>query len=245
MRITYIGHSGFLVETGTANFIFDYYEGEVPELNAALPLVVFASHRHRDHYNAEIFDWMERYPDITYVLDKNCGVKWKYRECEKRGIPLWEHVVSVRKNTECDIVLAGDRHLKLEMLRSTDTGVAFLIRYEGLVIYHAGDLNCWQWEENSRARNAEMERKYRREIDKLSGRSIDVAFVPLDPGQKTYMDRGMEIFLQKTETKKVFPMHMWGMYEEIQGFCDRHPEYKNQVVPIRKEGESFAFSLPV
>ena len=72
MRITYIGHSGFLVETGTANFIFDYYEGEVPELNAALPLVVFASHRHRDHYNAVIFDWMERYPDITYVLDKNC-----------------------------------------------------------------------------------------------------------------------------------------------------------------------------
>ena len=49
MRITYIDHSGFLVETGTANFIFDYYKGEIPPLDVEIPLVVFASHKHPDH----------------------------------------------------------------------------------------------------------------------------------------------------------------------------------------------------
>ncbi len=241
MRIIYIGHSGFLVETETANFIFDYYKGEVPALDAALPLVVFASHRHPDHYNPEIFSWMKNYPDITYVLDRNCGIKWKIQECEEKGVPLKEHLIRVRKNTTCEIMLSCGRKLKIQMLRSTDAGVAFLIRYDGNVIYHGGDLNCWQWEGEPDTYNANMERNFMREMDKLSGVAIDVAFVPFDPRQQKYMDKGMEIFLQKAEPVKVFPMHFWGDYHSIQDFVFRHPEYAGQVVQIKKEGEQFTF----
>lgn len=241
MRITYIGHSGFLVETGTANFIFDYYRGEVPALDATLPLVVFASHKHPDHYNPEIFEWMEKYPDITFVLDKNCGIKWKLRECSERGIPLEEHLYRVRKNTTCEIMLSCGRELKMQMLRSTDGGVAFLIRYNGSVIYHGGDLNCWQWEEEPDTYNANMERNFMREMDKLSGVAVDVAFVPFDPRQQEYMDKGMETFLRKAEPVKVFPMHFWGDYDSICQFARRHPEYANQVVQIKREGEQFIY----
>ena len=33
MKITYINHSGFLIETRDCYYIFDYYKGELPHLN--------------------------------------------------------------------------------------------------------------------------------------------------------------------------------------------------------------------
>lgn len=33
MKITYINHSGFLVETENCYYIFDYYKGEMPRLD--------------------------------------------------------------------------------------------------------------------------------------------------------------------------------------------------------------------
>ena len=68
MRVTFIGHSGFLVETATAYFLFDYFHGGIPALDRDKPLVVFASHKHRDHYNPEIFNLFEDYPWVRFVL---------------------------------------------------------------------------------------------------------------------------------------------------------------------------------
>ena len=59
MRITYIGHSGFLVELKKSLLLFDYYEGALPALSHEKQLYVFASHRHPDHFNPEIF-WSGR-----------------------------------------------------------------------------------------------------------------------------------------------------------------------------------------
>ena len=55
MKVTYIGHSGFLVETSGCSLLFDYYQGEIPRLRQDKPLFVFVSHRHSDHFNPEIF----------------------------------------------------------------------------------------------------------------------------------------------------------------------------------------------
>ena len=55
MIITYLGHSGFLVETETAYFLFDYIRGTLPEFSEKKKLYVFASHAHKDHWNPEIF----------------------------------------------------------------------------------------------------------------------------------------------------------------------------------------------
>jgi len=59
MRITYIGHSGFLVELRETLLLFDYYEGSLPQLPLEKQLYVFASHRHPDHFNPEIFSLAE------------------------------------------------------------------------------------------------------------------------------------------------------------------------------------------
>jgi L-ascorbate metabolism protein UlaG (beta-lactamase superfamily) len=239
MKVTYIDHSGFLLETGTANLIFDYFKGEVPVLARELPLVVFVSHNHKDHYNPVVFDWMEQYPDITYVLDKDCGFRWKIRECESRGISLENHLISVKRGTKREIILSNGKRMDLQMLRSTDEGVAFLIHYDGKTIYHGGDLNDWQWVEETDVYNRNMERAYREEIDKIRGIGIDVAFLPMDPRQRENMYKGIGYFLQQTKSRTVFPMHFWGKYRSIRKFCENHPEYADTVVCIEKKGQQF------
>ena len=55
MEITYLGHSGFLVETSAAYYLFDYIRGDLPEFERTKRLYVFVSHAHQDHWNAGIF----------------------------------------------------------------------------------------------------------------------------------------------------------------------------------------------
>ena len=50
MRVTHIYHSGFAVELPFCTLLFDWYKGELPQLHRDLPLVVFVSHEHYDHY---------------------------------------------------------------------------------------------------------------------------------------------------------------------------------------------------
>ena len=55
MKITYIYHSCFLVETDRFYYLFDYEKGPLPEMNVTKPVYVLSSHGHADHYNAGIF----------------------------------------------------------------------------------------------------------------------------------------------------------------------------------------------
>ena len=43
MRVTYLSHSGFLVEMDDACFLFDYYKGEIPDIDREKQLFVFVS----------------------------------------------------------------------------------------------------------------------------------------------------------------------------------------------------------
>ena len=55
VTVTYIKHSGFLVETKESYLLFDYWEGKLPELQYDKELYVFSSHAHHDHYTKDIF----------------------------------------------------------------------------------------------------------------------------------------------------------------------------------------------
>ena len=55
MKITYINHSGFLVETRDCYYIFDYFKGDLPYFDKKKEVIVFCSHFHEDHFNPQIF----------------------------------------------------------------------------------------------------------------------------------------------------------------------------------------------
>lgn len=238
-KVTYIEHSGFLLETEHTGFLFDYYKGAIPQIDPEKPLLVFVSHKHGDHYNPEIFELINKYPHIQYVLSKDIPVKWLLAKFREQGITPDEHIHVMNKNISLDITLPDGRALTVETLKSTDAGVAYLINDYEQTYYHAGDLNLWIWEGESKQYNNNMTSAYYRELEKLKNRKIDVAFVPLDPRQEKNAFAGIESFLQYTDSSCVFPMHFWGDFDIIRRFLTKHPEYQQRVMCIEKAGQEF------
>lgn len=239
MKVTYLDHSGFLVEMEQAYFLFDYYRGNIPELNKEKPLVVFVSHSHGDHYNRDIYRLITDYPKTQYVLAKDIPVKRLIQEQEQQGVDLGSYILSLRKNTKTELSLWNGTQLVITTLKSTDAGVAYFLEYENQTLYHAGDLNLWYWEGETKQYNDNMVRAYQIELEKLKDCPIDVAFVPLDPRLENHAMDGLQLFLEYTQTKKVFPMHMWGEYGIIQKFLNQFPEHEKQVIRIEHEGQEF------
>ena len=217
MKVTYIHHSCFLVETESCYYLFDYEKGALPNMEATKPIFVLSSHGHHDHYTPEIFSMLkaEGMQNIYAVLSEDIEV------------PNNINVLQVSPEMEYTLCLGQ----KLTNFKSTDLGVAFLIEEEKHIIYHAGDLNDWVWEEESAFYNEQMTKNFRKQIDllskKLDSRKIDIAFVVLDPRQEKDYDRGMCYFLEHVSAKKVYPMHYWEMPNIIETFLKEHPEYKN------------------
>ena len=229
MKITYLDHSGFAVDLGDKLLIFDYYSGELPAGTSDRKLYVFSSHAHYDHFQKKIFTW-SRDRDVTYILSKDIRKNAAAKNAPGEGV----YYLAPRQ----ELTLDG---LSVRTLRSTDAGVAFLVETEGKTIYHAGDLNWWHWEEESRVYNEMMKRNYRYEIGKIEGQAIDVAFVPLDPRQEEQYYWGMDYFMKHTDTKVVFPMHMWGHYEVWERLME-NPEassYRDKVMRITKAPQEF------
>jgi len=219
MKVRYIHHSCFLIETDRFYYLFDYAEGVLPEMDAEKPVFVLSSHVHADHYNPEVFSLLSAagMRHVRAILSEDIV------------LPESAQALQVSPGREYDL---GPRQ-RLTTFQSTDLGVAFLIEDQNTLIYHAGDLNDWVWEEESAAYNEQMTVDYRRQIDllaeKLNQREIDAAFVVLDPRQEKDYDRGLCYFLENVSAKQVYPMHYWGKPAVINTFLNDHPEYQSRI----------------
>lgn len=202
MKITYIGHSGFLIEWETCYWLFDYYNGVIPDLDSKKKIVVFASHKHADHFNPEIFKLSGKYHAIEYVLSSDIKPK-------KENDALLHNVVSVKPSQEYELQDGNGNNITLKTLKSTDCGVAFLLYYQGKTIYHAGDLNLWVWKEETKQYNNNMTSLFNKIIEALQDIPIDIAFAPLDPRQEEWYYLGLDKLLDTAKVKTVFPMHFW------------------------------------
>lgn len=232
MQIIYLGHSGFLIEFDDCYCIFDYYVGKLPRLAAEKPVFVLASHFHPDHYNPAVFEQLltQNMKEIHGVFSKDIATR---RKPDKLPVPFASlNIVTFHHTYElpCGIIL--------QTLLSTDCGVAYLLKHDGRVIYHGGDLNDWSFDETSELFDEQKNRQvcgmYRHEIDLLAdwlkGQSIDAAFLPLDPRQGALADKGISYFLEKITTKKAYPMHYWNKPLVIDLFLEKFPQHKDVVV---------------
>lgn len=231
MKITYIHHSSFCVELENSILLFDYFKGELPEFDPNKKLYVLASHFHQDHFDKCIFEIQKNHSNVTYILSKDIKRhRSKYMKAAKNIV-----VVDFDEEITLD-------NMKIKTLESSDEGVAFLIEIEGKTIYHAGDLNWWHWEgENSPAENKYAENKFKQGLDKINGRDIDVAFVPLDPRQGDFYYLGFNYFMENTNTKVAFPMHMWGDFSLCKTFktSEYATDYKDRIIEISRDNQVF------
>ena len=74
MKLTFIFHSGFALETEQSILIFDFWMDPAHVMESVLlskkSLYVLSSHFHEDHFNREIFEWKKIKPNITCILSK-------------------------------------------------------------------------------------------------------------------------------------------------------------------------------
>lgn len=159
MTLTYIFHSGFVLETEQSILVFDYWMDPSGVMDGVLksekPMYVFSSHFHEDHFTKEIFEWKKLREGITYILSKDI---YKHRRANKEDADVW----LAKGGTWSDDTIS------VWALGSTDSGVSWIVETEDKAaikreqsqacldsaereqarpkvkrIFHAGDLNNW------------------------------------------------------------------------------------------------------
>ena len=239
MKVIYLGHSGFFVETDDVQYLFDYIRGDLPENLGEKPLYVFASHAHQDHFDPKIFASPLRDKVKGYILGFDIEPLFKEKKEEWLGgekkIVMWADP-SGRIKT---------RDFGCTSLTSTDEGVAFLIKEGNTKIYHAGDLNWWHWNVDGDDVNAVREMNFKHEVDQLKGEKIAVACVPLDPRLEQAYRYCMDYFLETIDAEHVFPMHFWKDYGLIGTYMEScqndHPDWAARFEVIDREGQEFKY----
>lgn len=236
MKLTYIYHSGYAIEAENFTIIIDYYkdsENEVVSNNLLKTkgkLYVLSTHSHHDHFNKEVLNWKNERPDIIYIFSKD--------------------ILSHKLAKDSDAVYLDksdyykDETLSIQAYGSTDLGVSFLIKAEGKVIFHAGDLNNWHWnEESTEDEIKEAEDFYQKELDVLVAnvKHLDLAMFPIDPRLgKDYM-KGAEQFVDAIQTDILAPMHFDDAYEKAAAFAGFTLSKGCKCICWKQTGESLMF----
>lgn len=234
--IRYIYHSCFAVTIEKHLLVFDYYKDN-PSSGAKIDALlldkahnrdvyVFASHGHGDHFNPAIFEWKKRLPNLHFVLSHD--------------------IKQAKDRTDATIVQPGHKYslgkMEIEVLDSTDLGVAFVVSCDDLTIFHAGDLNWWHWNGEPDEDNEAMAENYKKQINLLKGRHIDFAFVPVDPRLEEHYSLGLTYFMQTVGAQKVFPMHFGVDYSVFQRLKKGlAPEFLKHIAEITATDRQFVY----
>ncbi|AHF08311.1 MBL fold metallo-hydrolase [Desulfitobacterium metallireducens] len=225
IKINYLYHSGFSVETKGHILIFDYYQGPIQLSDK--PTYIFSSHSHADHFNPIIFEWQRTKADIHYILSSDISIP-----------PEVTHTQSLSPYEECTI-----DGLKIKAYNSTDIGVSFLVECEGIHLFHAGDLNWWYWidtpEEMEKAESG-----YKNEIEKIKGEPIDIAFFPVDPRLEKNYSAGAEHFIQEVHPQVLIPMHSFGHDEVAVQFAEKMEDSPTQILTFSDRSRERSLSFP-
>lgn len=131
-ELTYIFHSGFVLETDRCILVFDYWLDPAGVMrrfaDTKKQTYVFASHFHEDHFTRKIFDWRdERH---TYILSKDI---LKHRRATQEEADVWLAKGGTWQDENLRVIATG----------SNDSGVSWVVEVEGRRIFHAGDLCNW------------------------------------------------------------------------------------------------------
>lgn len=217
MRLTYIYHSGFAIETEGYAILIDYFQdtGKTPDtgfvhdelLHRPGTLYILSSHFHPDHFNPEILEWKKIKKDIKYIFSKDILKR-------RRAKP--EDALYLKKGDVFE-----DENICIQAFGSTDVGISFLIDCDGKKLFHAGDLNNWHWkDESTPAEVAKAEGDYLHELNTLAETTnhLHLAMFPVDPRIGTDFMRGAQQFVDRIKTDVLVPMHFGERPAEVMAF---------------------------
>lgn len=238
-KINYLYNSGFTVETENYLLIFDYYKDSVSkgekcikngaigdiDLKTSKQIIVFSSHSHFDHFNPVILSWKETRSDIQYVLSSDISLD--------------------KKDSNINMISAYEdlniKDIYVKTFGSTDIGVSFLVKVDGISIFHSGDLNWWHWWDENEEFNSNMEKSFKEEIKNIKGNFVDIAFFPVDLRLKDYYSLGGEYFIKEIAPNLFIPMHFREDYKVTKQFKDKTKDRNTKIVEITHRGEEIIY----
>jgi len=224
-------HSGWAVKTAGHLLVFDYYKPDpapdqpglvngwiVPAEVGNLPVTVFISHSHGDHYSPTVFDWKKEIPNITCVAGFQPEGKDGYSL-----LPIHE-----KKNVH---------GVEIIPIESNDSGQGYFVRVDGVTIFHPGD---------HANRQRDFSGPFRKEIDFLAdqGLKADILFVPVSGcgfGDIVSVKKGNYYTMDRLAARHVFPMHAQGNPLQYQQFAKEARErgYENTFHCAEFPGDCF------
>ena len=249
MTLTYIFHSGFVLETEQSILVFDYWMDPSGVMDGVLrsekPMYVFSSHFHEDHFTKEIFEWKKLREGITYILSKDI---YKHRRASKEDADVW----LAKGGTWSDDTIS------VWALGSTDSGVSWIVETEDKAaikreqsqacldsaerkqsrpkvkrIFHAGDLNNWYAKFLSDD-NPDHELK---DIRKVAD-SFDVVMFPIDGRVGNGYTLGGRQFIERFKVGLFVPMHFTTGFESSWRMKEFTDEKNIPFWEINREGET-------
>lgn len=217
VKIEYIFHSGFTVETEKHFLVFDYYKGDLQLGDKKT--YIFSTHGHEDHFNPSILDFDG---DIKYIFSDDIEIE------SERDISF----MKAYKDIKID-------DIEIKTYSSTDLGVSFLVRVDGVSIFHAGDLNWWYWNNDSQKEKDSMEYLFKKKIERMDDERIDIAFFPVDPRLEENYYMGGKYFIDEISPKYFFPMHFGDNYSKNEMFIHKMEDSKTEIVNIEHKNQVF------
>ncbi len=235
MRITYLYHSGFCIQTKDFDIVIDFYKDSKDVdgilykeiLPSSKKLYVLCTHAHLDHYNGEILNWKSKEKDVTYIFSHDIQDAHLVDKDEAYFLDKFEEY--------------KDQYISVKAYGSTDTGSSFYILADGKTIFHAGDLNNWHWNEESNEEEVkEAERYYGEELSFVSNdiKTLDIAMFPIDNRLGQDFMKGAEQFIEAITVKLMIPMHFDETYDKIALFEKEAKKHNTQYWAIKNKGES-------
>lgn len=213
LKVEYIYHSSYSIESSKYQLVFDYFKGNISIKDK--DVVVFASHSHPDHYSEEIFRWSRGKDNISYVLSDDINLETT--NMIQMVAPYESHQV---------------KGLMISTLSSTDIGVSYLVEMDGINIFFAGDLHWWYWNDDTDEEKKRMEEAFKEEILRLKGLRIDLAFFPVDPRLQENYHLGGQYFIEELCPKYLFPLHFGDNYKITEDFINKINSDTTKIIPI-------------
>jgi len=282
MKVWYLYHSGYAVETDECLLVFDYWRdtpvGHERGLENGVfdpahwlakavdksvdgsitPVIVISSHKHGDSFNPDILLWQNTIPTIRYVLSQDIP-KRHFTLLAKEDIQEAGNPENINNNARIMRIKADqtfswpELNMLVHSFKSTDAGVAFWVEVNEKVIFHAGDLNLWFWNGESKSWNNNMKARYQKEIEKIelyakqTTKTPDIAFLPIDPRLENHWLEGYVQFMEQVNAKHTFPMHFGDAFPVLENIKDdlrgKSPEFRTKMHLPTQRGNMFEIEV--
>ena len=133
----------------------------------------------------------------------------------------------------------GDDFLSVRAYGSTDAGVSFHVRCGGTSLFHAGDLNCWHWQDDGDKHYADVMRTYfDREMRfvRHGVERIDCAFFPVDKRMGSGFEEGPDKFIETMKPAVFVPIHFVD-FADTAAYAKRMKGCGTQVLAVDHPGQ--------